>query len=250
MAFAPPPQNPPPKGARGLPGIGVLMLLQLLVQGSVLVYDLVQGGLDYLPDALGFSYDHLVPGPVGFFGSDLAFLLATAVLMFGAFAGGGWVRAAAVVLGAVNAYGAVTQLVNLFTGPNLDHDFAYQPVGHLLLTSTLALTVLLFLITALVVAVTRGPSPAPAYPAAARPPFVPGQAAPFPGPAQAAPWGAPAPGPGPAPAPWGAPAPPSSTPPAPPAAPAPAPPAAPPAPVDAPGAAYAYPPPPTAPPAS
>ncbi|MFJ4679380.1 hypothetical protein [Kitasatospora sp. NPDC088783] len=228
MAYAPPPQVPPRPGGGGLPGIGVLMLLQVLVQSAVLGSCLVRGGLGYLPDALGLSYAHPVPGPVGFAGADIASLLATAVLMCGAFAGGRWVRGAAVLLGAVNGYAALSQLVNLFGGDRPSREFAYRPVGNLLLTCTLVVTVLVAAATAVVVAATRAPAVPAAPPALFPPPGPPGYRPPY----------GPGPVPAPVPGPWGA------AQPAPPAVPPPRPPA------DGHGAAYAYPPPPPVPPVS
>ncbi|MFJ5924179.1 hypothetical protein ACIQF6_16430 [Kitasatospora sp. NPDC092948] len=240
-------QDPPGPGGGGLPAIGVLLLVQAVSMIGVLVYDLVRVGTAYLPTAIGISYQHIPPAPVAFGGADIAFLLATLALAFGAFAGGRWTRGAAVVLGAVHAFGAWSQLVNLFTAPGSDTRFVFEPVGHLLLALTLVLTVVLALITTIVVTATR------TLPARAEPfapvPFDPEPA--FPGPAAPAPYGPPpgAPGPGsPAPGAWVAPPQPGYGPPSrPPQPPNPylsQPPAG------GPGASYAYPPqPPAAPPA-
>ncbi|MFF0392518.1 hypothetical protein ACFYS8_28040 [Kitasatospora sp. NPDC004615] len=201
------------------------MLLQLISLLGILGYDLAQGdGLSYLPTALGFSYKHIVPAPVGFFGWSTAYLLATAAVVFGAFAGGRWVRGAAIPLTAVNAYISLNELVILFTGDNAGNEYVYKPFGHLLLTLTLPLNLLIALAVTVVVAATRTPGTAPLHP---QPGF--GHPGAVPGP-----WGGAAAGPVPQP-PFPHPHAPRPGLPQPPAG--------------DPGAAYAYPPAPAAPPA-
>ncbi|MEV4557609.1 hypothetical protein AB0K51_11505 [Kitasatospora sp. NPDC049285] len=268
MAFGQPPQKPRPGG---LPGIGVLMLVQVIAALAVLGYYLVQQGPGYLLAAAGFDFTEHALTLVGF---SLPFTVAYLVLAIGAFTGKSWARPGAVVLTSVDGYIAVSNLVLAIRLGGWRE--LYSPVDSLLLNLTYPLSVLIALITVLVVAVTRA-SGAPA-------PYRPAQPFGYPGPhqqphqqPQPGAWGVPPQQPGPVPAPAPAdlapyqPQPPQAQPhqpqlyPAPPqqpgqaygfppqqpaAAPA-APPVAPPVPPPAAptgGAAYAYPPVPQAPP--
>ncbi|MFD8598250.1 hypothetical protein ACFV1L_24925 [Kitasatospora sp. NPDC059646] len=229
MAFVQPPPPAPRAGARGLPGIGVLLLIQVVVELAVLGYDLSQAGLNYLPIALGVPLDaqYYVPAPVSFTGFDTSVVLASLVLAFAAFGRRPWARAGAVVACGLNGYAAATGLITMVIR-NSDI-LLHQGIAWALLSATMLVDVLIALVVALVAAVGREPSTPAAVPFGNRPPAPLG-------------WGVP-PQP-PAPATAGYQQPPVQHHGQPPHTPAPPqPPAA------GPGAAYAYPPPPPAPPA-
>ncbi|WP_371496465.1 hypothetical protein OG871_11210 [Kitasatospora sp. NBC_00374] len=168
-----PVNSPVPRGRDGgLIALGLLLLVQLAIELGVLGYDLSEAGVDYLSTALGFSYQHYVPAPVGFFGNDTALSVALLVLAVGAFSGGRWVRPAAVAVLGVNAYAAGALLVNQLQ-ENAD-GFA-EPVSHLVLNLTVVATLLIAVVVAAVVAATqrREPAPSPSYPPLYPPPMPP-----------------------------------------------------------------------------
>ncbi|MEV4612862.1 hypothetical protein AB0K43_09690 [Kitasatospora sp. NPDC049258] len=141
----------------GLIAVAVLLLAQLAIELGILGYDLSQAGAGYLTTALGFTFEHYVAAPVGFFGQDAALCVALVVLVVGAFSGGRWARPAAVALLGVNAYGAGTVLVSQGV------DNLTSPVRNLVLNLTVVATILIAVVVAAVVAATRRPAaPAPA----------------------------------------------------------------------------------------
>jgi len=183
MSYGPAPRT---RTGGGLIAVGCLALLQLLIQLAILGFDLSEQGVDYLPTALGLSYTHFVPAPVGFFGYDAALSVALLALAIGAFSGGRWVRPAAVALLATNAYSAAAVMLNQLFDSDLRRGFA-EPFSHLLLNLTQVAAILIALAVTVVVAVTRKPSaPAavftPSFPPApgrsANPPFPPAPAHP------------------------------------------------------------------------
>lgn len=150
-------------GGGGLIAIAVLLLVEVLIELATLGYDLSQAGAGYLLDALGFSYSHFVDAPVGFFGYDTALTVALLALVVGAFNRGRWVRPAAVVLLATNAYGSAAQLINQLTGAHSRDTFA-EPFGHLLLNLGLIAGIVIAIAVAAIVGATRTPRPAAAFP--------------------------------------------------------------------------------------
>ncbi|MFD8482432.1 hypothetical protein [Kitasatospora sp. NPDC059673] len=222
MAFVQPPLPTPRPGGRGLPGVGVLLLVQIAVELAILGYDLSHSGLNYLPIALGVPVDprYYVPAPAAFTGYDTALVLTSLVLAFGAFNRRPWARAGAVAVLAVNAYGSATTLIAAFV--NNGEGVLHQDAVPMLLTATYVADVLLALAVVLIAAAGREQS-APALPPYPTPPY---PAPPVPAPAAT----------DPAPGTWGAPPPPAAPtgyrPPQPPPG--------------APGAASVFPPPPPA----
>ncbi|WP_327069613.1 hypothetical protein OG500_28025 [Kitasatospora sp. NBC_01250] len=176
MSYAPPvggfptPQRAP-AGARpaALPGLAVLMIVDVLLELALLGFDLIKQGAAYLPTALGINYDHFVrDSAVNFAATDTAFVVALVVLIVGAFSGAGWVRGAGVAVLGVSAYGsAMVEIAQLTGNQYLSHAFG-SPVSNLLLNLDLILQVMIALAFVLAVAVTR--RPAGAQPAAAAAP--------------------------------------------------------------------------------
>ncbi|KDN86310.1 hypothetical protein [Kitasatospora cheerisanensis] len=237
MAFVQPPPPAPRAGARGLPGIGVLLLIQVVVELAILGYDLSQAGVHYLPIALGVPLDaqYFVPAPVMFTGLDTALVVASLVLAFAAFGRRPWARAGAVVACGLKGYIAATGLITLLIRDSdvlLDRGFAWT-----LLSATMVVNVLIALVVALVAVAGREPSTPVAGPYGNRPPLQSGWGVPHQPPAPAAGYQPPYPGQQP------------HTPPPPRQQPQHPPVDRPQQPAAEPGAAYAYPPPPPAPPA-
>ena len=153
------PAPAPRAGGGGLAAIGVVALLLLLAELGILAYDIGQQGVEYLPVALGFSYDHTVLGaPVGFFGYDTALSVALVVLAIGAFGRRSWVRPAAVVLLAVNGYSAATMTINQL-GTSYGREAFTQSLAFLLLDVAHLFSVAAAVIVAIVVAATRTTGP-------------------------------------------------------------------------------------------
>ncbi|MFC8449678.1 hypothetical protein [Kitasatospora sp. NPDC057223] len=165
-------QPPAPRtSGGGLVAIGVVALLLLLAELGILGYDISQQGVEYLPVALGFTYDHAAfRAPVGFFGYDAALSVALLALVIGAFSRRSWVRPGAVVLLAVNGYAAAAMTINQL-GTSYGRDAFARSPAFLLLNVAHLLSVAAAVIVAVVVAATRptGPSGAPAAAAAPNP---------------------------------------------------------------------------------
>ncbi|MFC9326926.1 hypothetical protein [Kitasatospora sp. NPDC057015] len=178
----------------GLVAIGILSTLLLLSELGVLAYDISREGVSYLPVALGFSYEHAVfDVPVGFYGYDTGLSVALLALAIGAFSGGRWVRSAAVVLFAVDAYTSGVFLISQLTDGSGRGHFA-EPLTNLLLNLTRVLILVVAVVVAIVVAATRStipsgarsggpvlfdaPAPPPANPYLSYQPQAPQQAAP------------------------------------------------------------------------
>ncbi|WP_371482213.1 hypothetical protein [Kitasatospora sp. NBC_00315] len=145
-------------GGGGLVGIGILALLLLFGELGTLAYDISQEGLGYVPVALGFSYAHVIPGPSGFFGYDTALSLALLAIAVGAFSGGRWVRPAAVVLLAVDAYSTAASLINQLSGSDAGGGFAYNGT-YLTFNLLHVFAVLAAVLVAVIVAATRTTTP-------------------------------------------------------------------------------------------
>ncbi|MDH6132612.1 hypothetical protein P3T37_001997 [Kitasatospora sp. MAA4] len=169
-----PPPTPPRPG--GLPGLAVLLIVDLVLELAILGYDLNQKGIGYLGTASGFTYSEFANAPVGFFGSDFATCVALVVMIVAGFGGRGWIRPAGALLLSVNAYGTLQVITSQFTTPGSNADSFSKPFSNLLLNLDVLTQMVVALIFVIVVAATRRPSPA-----APRPAFVPGQPGPYQG---------------------------------------------------------------------
>ncbi|GAA1242489.1 hypothetical protein GCM10009665_36590 [Kitasatospora nipponensis] len=156
----PSPQPAPARPrAAALPGLAVLLLLNLLIELSMLAFDLNREGADYLPTALGFTYDHVVAAPVGFFSGSAATCGALLVLIIGAFSGGGWVRGGGTVLLLTNAYVSASVVIAQLSGDaESRHAFSSPATPNLWLNVGQLTEVLIAIVFALVVLSTRRPA--------------------------------------------------------------------------------------------
>ncbi|MFI9272425.1 hypothetical protein ACIGXM_17125 [Kitasatospora sp. NPDC052896] len=158
-AFPPPPASAAPRTA-ALPGLAVLMIVDLLLELAVLAHDLAEEGAAYLPTALGFSYQHNTAAPINFYGGDTVTCVTLAVLIVAAFGGRGWVRTGGSVLLLTNAYGVLSGLVLQLTGTaEARSAFAAPVVPNLLLNLDELAQLALGLVFALVVLATRQSAP-------------------------------------------------------------------------------------------
>ncbi|MFE9421812.1 hypothetical protein ACFYNO_02485 [Kitasatospora sp. NPDC006697] len=201
--FAPVPPTPRPSGAGGggLPGLAVLMIVQLALQLGILIYEVDHLGAKYLQYAFGFGgeYHFAACGPFG--PSDTMQCVALIVMIIAAFSGRRWVRGAVTVLLLINSYALGSELINIITQDNGWDSLTKPTTPMLWLTLDLIAQAVVGLVVALVVLATKssgdrpaqpgytppfgGPQPAaaghPVLPAARHPRRLPAPAGPAPG---------------------------------------------------------------------
>ncbi|MCC9308931.1 hypothetical protein LN042_17865 [Kitasatospora sp. RB6PN24] len=187
QGYAPVAAPPRSGGAAALPGLAVVLVLNLVLELALLIFDLNRKGAGYLETAIWNDYHHYVDGvPFGFFPGDTATVIALVVLIIGAFSGKGWVRPAGTVLLLINGYGSAIVVIDQLTSDEGRHAFG-SPATNLWLNLDGIVQVLLALVFALVVMVTVSSGPRPAY----GPGYAPIPAQPMPMPPAGAPGGAP-----------------------------------------------------------
>jgi hypothetical protein len=165
--FAPAPYAPRPQGA-ALPGLAVILLLNLVLQVAVLVFDLNRAGASYLEYALWGHFDTKYGYlPAYFTPYDTAMVVALAVMVVAGFSGRAWIRAGGTVLLLVGGFAVAVNEIELLTSSSEGREaFGSPVVPNLLLNLDQLAQAGLALVFALVVAATKGgtavlPAPLP-----------------------------------------------------------------------------------------
>ncbi|GAA1968567.1 hypothetical protein [Kitasatospora viridis] len=179
-------------GAAALPGLAVIMIMDLLLELGMLIYDLSKGGASYLQAGLWGNFGHVkFDAPVYFAPSDAATVVALIALIIGAFSGAAWVRPAGTTVLLVTAWTDASSIIYQLTANSDSRNHFASPVSpNLWLNLDTIAQLLLALVFAIVVGATmKSGSPAPYTggftPPPSAPNFPPQQGAPgFPPPSQ------------------------------------------------------------------
>ncbi|MDH6144640.1 hypothetical protein P3T35_006683 [Kitasatospora sp. GP30] len=155
-------QQPARPQGGALPGLAVLMIAQLLLQLTLLIYWVSKAGASYLKYVFGFGDLAMRMGACGpFTTADTMQCVALIVMIIAAFTGRTWVRPAATVLLLISAYSTGTSLINVLSQDNGWQMLTTPTTPNLWLTLDLIAQVVVCLILPIVVLATRntgGPS--------------------------------------------------------------------------------------------
>jgi hypothetical protein len=160
------PVAPPPRQqgtAAALPGLAVVMIVNVVLELALLGFDLSRKGVGYLETAIWDDSNHLVSAPWGFFPNDTALVVGLVVLIIGAFNGKGWVRPAGTAMLLLNGYSTTVFLIEELSTSAGRHAFGSPAVPNLWLNLDVIAQILLALAFVLMVAVTVNSGPRPAF---------------------------------------------------------------------------------------
>jgi hypothetical protein len=153
--FGQPPARPE---GRALPGLAVLMIVQVVLQLSILIWQVNRVGAEYFKFAFGFGTLNQVPGCGMFSTNDTMQCVALIVMIIAAFMGRAWVRPAVTVLLLINAYVLGASLINALASSDGGWSAMTTPTTPFLwLTLDLIAQTVISLLIPIIVLATRNP---------------------------------------------------------------------------------------------
>ncbi|TQF05814.1 hypothetical protein E6W39_30765 [Kitasatospora acidiphila] len=154
-------QQPTRPQGGALPGLAVLMIIQLVLQLAILIWVLNQVGAGYLKFAFGFGDQPRFMGCGVFTQADTTQCAALIVMIIAAFMGRTWVRPAATVLLLINAYVLGSSLINELSSDHGGWSAMTGTTAGLWLTLDLIAQTVISVVVPIIVLATRnagGPS--------------------------------------------------------------------------------------------